>query len=127
MSIHLYGALIGRLLPFIVAGAIAAYVLLSQLANQDLVGTLRQADWRWALAALAHDTMIYSGHEYTAANARFALSVDGNNPALLARVESIAALRERIQGAAVQAPWIPALQKGFTSESRRWLIVNCSS
>ena len=33
------------------------------------------------------------------------------NPALLARVESIAALRERIQGAAVQVPWIPALQK----------------
>ena len=31
--------------------------------------------------------------------------------ALLARVESIAALRERIQGAAVQVPWIPALQK----------------
>jgi Fic family protein len=32
-------------------------------------------------------------------------------PALLARVESIAALRERIHGAAVQVPWIPALQK----------------
>ena len=32
-------------------------------------------------------------------------------PALLGRVESIAALRERIQGAAVQVPWIPALQK----------------
>ena len=30
---------------------------------------------------------------------------------LLARVESIAALRERVQGAAVQVPWIPALQK----------------
>src|SRR6059058_5970528 len=30
---------------------------------------------------------------------------------LLARVEGIAALRERIQGAAVQVPWIPALQK----------------
>ena len=30
---------------------------------------------------------------------------------LLTRVESIAALRERIQGAAVQVPWIPALQK----------------
>jgi len=29
---------------------------------------------------------------------------------LLAQVESIAALRERIQGAAVQVPWIPALQ-----------------
>lgn len=32
-------------------------------------------------------------------------------PALLARVEMIAALRERIQGAAVQVAWIPALQK----------------
>ena len=31
--------------------------------------------------------------------------------ALLARVEAIAALRERIQGAAVQVAWIPALQK----------------
>src|SRR5436190_14354466 len=32
-------------------------------------------------------------------------------PALLARVEAIAALRERIVGAAVQVAWIPALQK----------------
>ncbi len=32
-------------------------------------------------------------------------------PALLARGEAIAALRERIQGAAVQVAWIPALQK----------------
>jgi len=32
-------------------------------------------------------------------------------PALLARVETIAALRERIQSAAVQVAWIPALQK----------------
>src|SRR2546421_7055452 len=31
--------------------------------------------------------------------------------ALLARVENIAALRERIQNATVQVPWIPALQK----------------
>jgi len=31
--------------------------------------------------------------------------------ALLARVEGIAALRERIQSATVQVPWIPALQK----------------
>ena len=31
--------------------------------------------------------------------------------ALLARVEAIAALRERIQGATVQVAWIPALQK----------------
>ena len=32
-------------------------------------------------------------------------------PALLARVETITALRERIQGASVQVAWIPALQK----------------
>jgi Fic family protein len=32
-------------------------------------------------------------------------------PALLARVEAIAAVRERILGAAVEVPWIPALQK----------------
>ena len=37
---------------------------------------------------------------------RFAIT-----PALLARVEAVAALRERIQGAAVQMAWIPALQK----------------
>jgi len=32
-------------------------------------------------------------------------------PALLERVEQIAALRERILAATVQVPWIPALQK----------------
>src|SRR3984957_14904591 len=32
-------------------------------------------------------------------------------PALLARVEQIAVLRERILAATVQVPWIPALQK----------------
>lgn len=32
-------------------------------------------------------------------------------PSLLARVEQVAALRERIQGALIELPWIPALQK----------------
>src|ERR1700757_3413833 len=32
-------------------------------------------------------------------------------PLLLSRVEQIAALHERIAAAAVQVPWIPALQK----------------
>ena len=32
-------------------------------------------------------------------------------PLLLSRVEEVAALRERILAAAVQVPWIPALQK----------------
>ena len=33
------------------------------------------------------------------------------SPALLAQVEKISALRERIQGASVELAWIPALQK----------------
>ena len=34
------------------------------------------------LAALPDDTLVYSGHEYAESNARFALSVDGENAAL---------------------------------------------
>lgn len=45
------------------------------------------------LAALPVDTLICSGHEYTQANARFALSIDPGNPALTARVAAITALR----------------------------------
>ncbi|MES2343690.1 MAG: hydroxyacylglutathione hydrolase, partial [Pseudomonadota bacterium] len=46
------------------------------------------------LAALPDDTAVYCAHEYTASNARFALSVDGD-PALKARTEAIFAARER--------------------------------
>ncbi|WP_374574142.1 hydroxyacylglutathione hydrolase [Phenylobacterium sp.] len=46
------------------------------------------------LAALPDDTAVYCAHEYTASNARFALSVDGD-PALKARAEEIFAARER--------------------------------
>ncbi|WP_238363897.1 hydroxyacylglutathione hydrolase [Mesobacterium pallidum] len=41
------------------------------------------------LAALPGDTMVYSGHEYTASNARFALTIDPDNPALQARAKAI--------------------------------------
>src|SRR6202453_1389823 len=37
--------------------------------------------------------------------------------ALLSCVEAIASLRERIQGAAVEVPWIPALQKDARSRN----------
>lgn len=47
------------------------------------------------LRALPPDTTICSGHEYTAGNARFALSMDGGNPALQARAEAIRQARER--------------------------------
>lgn len=45
------------------------------------------------LAQLPGDTLICSGHEYTEANGRFALSLEPENPALLARMEEVRALR----------------------------------
>jgi hydroxyacylglutathione hydrolase len=47
------------------------------------------------IAALPDDTAIYCGHEYTLANARFALSVEPENQALVERVKEIEALRGR--------------------------------
>ena len=41
------------------------------------------------LAALPPGTMIYSGHEYTASNAKFALTIDPDNTALKSRAEAI--------------------------------------
>lgn len=46
------------------------------------------------LAALPDDTTVYCAHEYTASNARFALSVD-DDPGLKARAEAIFAARDR--------------------------------
>lgn len=46
------------------------------------------------LAALPDDTRVYCAHEYTASNARFALSID-DDPALKARAEAVFAARER--------------------------------
>ena len=45
------------------------------------------------LAALPADTIVYSGHEYTASNAKFALSVEPENVALQARAADITAKR----------------------------------
>lgn len=45
------------------------------------------------LAALPADTMVYSGHEYSLANAKFALSVAPNDPAVQARAADIERLR----------------------------------
>jgi hydroxyacylglutathione hydrolase len=46
------------------------------------------------LAALPDDTLVYCAHEYTASNARFALSVD-DGPAVKARAAAVFAARER--------------------------------
>ncbi len=45
------------------------------------------------LAALPADTMVYSSHEYTLANAKFALSVDPDNKALQMRAQQFESLR----------------------------------
>ncbi len=47
------------------------------------------------LAALPPQTRIYCAHEYTASNARFAITVDPNNAALRRRAAEVAAARER--------------------------------
>lgn len=45
------------------------------------------------LMALPDDTRVYCAHEYTAANGRFAVTLEPRNPALAARLVEVAALR----------------------------------
>lgn len=65
------------------------------------------ADQMWesltSLAALPGDTQVCSGHEYTAANAKFAATVDLDNPALISRIADIKKSREAGQ------PTVPSL------------------
>jgi hydroxyacylglutathione hydrolase len=54
---------------------------------EDMFGSLGK------LARLPADTLVYCGHEYTASNARFALTVEPDNAALRVRAEEVAGLR----------------------------------
>jgi hydroxyacylglutathione hydrolase len=47
------------------------------------------------LEALGDTTDIYCAHEYTLSNGRFALTVEPDNPALIARMAEVTAMRER--------------------------------
>ena len=49
------------------------------------------------LMQLPAETRIYCGHEYTLSNARFALTVEPDNPALQARMREVEALRANSQ------------------------------
>jgi hydroxyacylglutathione hydrolase len=55
------------------------------------------ADEMWAslakLTALPDETRVFCAHEYTQSNGRFALSVDGGNPALAQRMAEVNAAR----------------------------------
>ena len=55
------------------------------------------------LMSLPPETLLYSSHEYTAANARFALTVDPKNQKLVNRVQMVEALRADNQ------PTVPSL------------------
>lgn len=46
-----------------------------------------------SLAALPPETMVYSGHEYTTTNAKFALTIEPENAALKSRADDIAKAR----------------------------------
>src|SRR6202035_3937882 len=61
------------------------------------------ADSLLKLRALPDDFRLYCGHEYTAANVKFALTVEPDNPALQARAEQVAKLR------AANKPTVPTL------------------
>ena len=47
------------------------------------------------LAALPGETKVYCGHEYTLANARFAVTVEPDNAALVRRLAEVESMRER--------------------------------
>lgn len=49
------------------------------------------------LAALPGDPWVCSGHEYTASNARFAATLEAENPALISRIAQVTMLREKGQ------------------------------
>mmetsp|Transcript_28928 Transcript_28928/g.55292 ORF Transcript_28928/g.55292 Transcript_28928/m.55292 type:complete len:256 (-) Transcript_28928:962-1729(-) len=55
------------------------------------------------LMALPGDTIVCSGHEYTAANAKFALTIDPENPDLISRVREVTDKR------ASNLPTVPSL------------------
>lgn len=74
--------------------AFTADSLMSLGCGRVFEGTFEQM---WAslskLAALPAETTIYSGHEYTAANGAFALTIEPNSPALQARMERVKTAR----------------------------------
>ncbi len=99
-------------------------------------------DAMWAslakLAALPDETLVYCAHEYTASNARFALSVD-KDPAVISRCAEVFALRERgeptvpttigAEKAAnpfLRAPQIAAPLGEFSSDAEAFALVRAA-
>jgi hydroxyacylglutathione hydrolase len=76
------------------ATAFVADTLFSLGCGRVLEGT---PDMMWTslekLAALPDETAVYCGHEYTEANARFAVTIEPDNPDLARRAEEVRQLR----------------------------------
>lgn len=100
------GHTIGHIAYYIpsVHAAFTADSLMTLGCGRLFEGTPQQMmDSLAALGALPNHTLIYSGHEYAATNAKFALTVDPDNADLITRAEQIADARAKGE------PTVPAL------------------
>lgn len=82
------------------------------------------------LMALPKDTAVYCGHEYTQANARFALTIEPDNAVLVGRAKEVDALRAagkatlpttiglELETNPFLRPHVPAIQKRLGMEGR---------
>ena len=98
LVIDVSGHTVGHIAFYFAASGIAftADSLMAMGCGRLFEGTAAQM---WTnlqkLRALPPETLICSGHEYTASNARFALTVEPGNAALVARAAAITATREQ--------------------------------
>lgn len=97
LVIDVSGHTVGHI-AFYVPEAAAAFTADSLMAlgcGRVFEGTMDQM-WQslQRIAALPDDTMIYSGHEYTLANGRFALTIEPESDALQHRINLIRAARD---------------------------------
>jgi hydroxyacylglutathione hydrolase len=67
------------------------------------------------LAALPPGTLVCSGHEYTQSNARFARTIEPDNPALMSRIRDIDAAR------AEGRPTVPSTWKPNSPQTRSFV------
>ncbi|WP_370400602.1 hydroxyacylglutathione hydrolase [Sulfitobacter sp. JB4-11] len=104
--IDVSGHTIGHI-AFFVPAAKAAFTADSLMAlgcGRLFEGTAAQMwDSMQKMLKWPDDTVICSGHEYTASNAKFALTVDPDNPDLISRSEMITAARSKGQ------PTVPSI------------------
>ena len=94
--IDVSGHTIGHIAYLFDGHAFTADSLMALGCGRVFEGTyLQMWDSLQKLMALSPETKIYSGHNYGAANGRFALSIEPENEALQARIAAIAAADEK--------------------------------